>query len=174
MPRGIKITGFRERTKYFLVYGGRESKRKSSVPTTPQTTSSNTSLRIPSDHWFVANAALSPSLSQRTKKDRIKEEQPVEGPLTSDEILELKVLDPAMGSGHSWWRYRISRPRLWRSLIREGKDEDGIVTDEESTRYKRIVAERCIYGVDINPMAVEFGEAFTLADNDGLGRPLSF
>lgn len=141
LPRGCKISGFKEKGRYFLVYGGRESKRKSSG-----------SYYTP-DYivQYIVENTLGPLLSGGNRDGDMKDVE-----LTSDEILELKVLDPAMGSGHFLVAATEYLARAYgEALIKEGKDNDGVMSDEEFIRYKRKVAERCIYGVDINSMAVE-------------------
>lgn len=76
---------------------------------------------------------------------------------TPDQILDIKVCDPAMGSGaflvetcralaahltRAWERNPNLRPTL-------PQDED------EDLHARRLVAQRCLYGVDRNPMAVD-------------------
>jgi hypothetical protein len=77
-----------------------------------------------------------------------------------EEVLALKVCDPAMGSGaflveacrqlaarlvKAWTRWPETRPRI-------PDDED------EELHAKRLVAQRCLYGVDRNPRAVELAK----------------
>ena len=79
---------------------------------------------------------------------------------TPEEVLALKVCDPAMGSGaflveacrqlaawlvKAWTRWPQTRPRI-------PDDED------EELHAKRLVAQRCLYGVDKNPRAVELAK----------------
>jgi hypothetical protein len=74
-----------------------------------------------------------------------------------EDILELKVCDPAMGSGAflveacralaerlaaAWKRWPETRPKI-------PADED------EELHARRLVAPRCLYGVDKNPMAAD-------------------
>jgi hypothetical protein len=85
------------------------------------------------------------------------------------------VLDPAMGSGHflvAALEYLATA--YWEALNREGQDDDGIMSDEEFILCKRRVAERCIYGVDINPLAVELGKLSIWLTTMDKERPLSF
>jgi type I restriction-modification system DNA methylase subunit len=156
LPRSCKVKGLKPQGSYFLVYGGKESKRKSSG-----------SYYTP-DYivQYIVENTLTPLLKGENRGNQ---------PLSSEEILNLKVLDPAMGSGHFLVAATEFLARAYgEALIREGKDEDGIMDEAEFIRYKRKVAERCIYGVDINPMAVELAKLsmwlFTMDQN----RPLSF
>ena len=48
------------------------------------------------------------------------------------------------------------------------------MSDESFIRYKRLVAERCIHGVDRNPMAVELAKLSLWLFTMDKGRPLSF
>jgi hypothetical protein len=76
---------------------------------------------------------------------------------TPEQVLDLKVCDPAMGSGaflveacralatrliQAWTRWPETRPTI-------PHDED------EDLHARRLVAQRCLYGVDRNPMAVD-------------------
>ncbi|MBW1794343.1 MAG: N-6 DNA methylase [Deltaproteobacteria bacterium] len=176
LPRGCKIADYKENGSYFLVYGGRESKRKSSG-----------SYYTP-DYivQYIVENTLGPivrgdcrskpePLPEALKKLGVEKDKGPVGPLSSEEILQLKVLDPAMGSGHFLVAATEYLARAYgEALIREGKDEDGIMSGEEFIRYKRMIAERCIYGVDINPMAVELAKLSMWLFTMDPGRPLSF
>ncbi len=107
-----------------------------------------------------------------------------------DRILQLKVLDPAMGSGHflveatdflarELLKVLSGEPLLKPSeemVIREAKEPYGSKEpEEEDIRWaRREVVERCIFGVDLNPLAVELTKLslwlYTVAKN----RPLNF
>jgi hypothetical protein len=76
---------------------------------------------------------------------------------TPEDVLALKLCDPAMGSGaflveacrqlatrlvRAWARHRGTRPEI-------AADED------EDLLARRLVAQRCLYGVDKNPLATD-------------------
>ena len=85
-------------------------------------------------------------------------------------ILDLKVCDPACGSGHFLIAaaHRIAK-RV--AAIRTGDDEPS----PEATRHAvRDVVGRCLYGIDINPMAVELCKVSLWMEALEPGRPLSF
>jgi N-6 DNA Methylase len=85
-------------------------------------------------------------------------------------ILDLKVCDPACGSGHFLVAaaHRIAK-RL--ASLRTGDEEPS----PEATRAAlRDVVSRCIYGVDVNPMAVELCKVSLWMEALDPGRPLSF
>jgi hypothetical protein len=85
-------------------------------------------------------------------------------------ILDLKVCDPACGSGHFLVAaaHRIAK-RL--ASVRTGEEEPA---PEEVRRALRDVVSRCLYGVDLNPMAVELCKVSLWLEALDPGRPLSF
>ena len=85
-------------------------------------------------------------------------------------ILNLKVCDPACGSGHFLIAaaHRIAK-RL--AAVRTGEEEP---TPEARRRALRDVIGRCIYGVDINPMSVELCKVNLWMEAIEPGKPLSF
>jgi hypothetical protein len=77
-----------------------------------------------------------------------------------EDVLDLKICDPAMGSGaflveacralaarlvQAWARWPETRPKL-------PPDED------DDLHARRLVAQRCLYGVDKNPMATDLAK----------------
>jgi hypothetical protein len=85
-------------------------------------------------------------------------------------ILNLKVCDPACGSGHFLIAaaHRLAK-RL--AAIRTGDAES---SPEAVRRGLRDVVGRCLYGVDINPMAVELCKVSLWMEALEPGKPLSF
>lgn len=85
-------------------------------------------------------------------------------------LLNLKVCDPACGSGHFLIAaaHRIAR-RL--AAIRTGEEEPA---PEARRKALRDVVGRCIYGVDINPMAVELCKVSLWMEAIEPGKPFSF
>ena len=75
---------------------------------------------------------------------------------TVEQVLELKVCDPAMGSG----AFLVEACRqLGARVVKAWADHPGakpaIPPDEDELLFaKRLVAQRCLYGVDKNPFAV--------------------
>jgi len=72
-------------------------------------------------------------------------------------VLSLKVLDPACGSGAFLVEAcRQLGARLERAWDMHAAEKPQIPPDEdEATHARRLVAQRCLYGVDRNPMAVD-------------------
>jgi hypothetical protein len=75
---------------------------------------------------------------------------------TPEEILELKVLDPAMGSGAFLVEVcRQLADALVASWSRRGAVPTMPADEDPLIHARRLVAQRCLYGVDHNPMAVD-------------------
>jgi hypothetical protein len=114
-----------------------------------------------------------------------------------DELFDLRVLDPAMGSGHFLveavdfitdrllaflnafpWNPVIATLRQTRQTILGEMQNQGVNIDPtrltDVNLLKRHVLKRCIYGVDLNPMAVELAKVSLWLDCFTLGAPLSF
>ena len=118
-----------------------------------------------------------------------------------DDLFDLKVLDPAMGSGHFLVeavdfvcdrilgeREGFLRAFPWNPVTKFLQDtRDAIVTEMERqgvavdtgrltdiNLLKRHVLKRCVYGVDLNPMAVELAKVSLWLDCFTIGAPLSF
>jgi hypothetical protein len=92
-----------------------------------------------------------------------------------DEILRLRVLDPAMGSGAflvAACRYLASAYE--HAAVTVGGRRAGDVDDDERAAIRRLVAERCLYGVDLNPMAVQLARLSLWLATLSADRPLSF
>ena len=88
-------------------------------------------------------------------------------------ILELNILDPAVGSGH----FLIGAARrLARRLARARATADG-ESEPSPLLYQRALRDvigRCLYGVDINPMAAELCRVGLWLEALEPGKPLSF
>ena len=119
----------------------------------------------------------------------------------AEELFDLKVLDPAMGSGHFLVeavdficdrilgeRDGFLRAFPWnpvtkflqdtREAIIAEMERQGITVDAgrltDINLLKRYVLKRCVYGVDLNPMAVELAKVSLWLDCFTIGAPLSF
>jgi hypothetical protein len=85
-------------------------------------------------------------------------------------ILALKVCDPACGSGH-FLVAAARRIAMRLSAVRSGGDEP---SPDAVRRALRDVVGQCIYGVDLNPMAVELCKVSLWMEAIEPGRPPSF
>jgi len=113
------------------------------------------------------------------------------------DFFDVKVLDPAMGSGHflveavdfitdkmleflaafPWNPIFAYLESARREIVAEMEKLEIMIPEERLTDVnllKRHVLKRCIYGVDLNPMAVELAKVSLWLDCFTLGAPLSF
>ena len=101
------------------------------------------------------------------------------GPLVDDappeRILDLKVLDPAMGSGAFLVAACEYLAHAYEAaLIRGGGCHPSDLGPAEHASIRRTVAERCLFGVDLNPMAVQLGRLSLWLLTLAADRPLTF
>ncbi|MCX7214499.1 MAG: ATP phosphoribosyltransferase regulatory subunit [Burkholderiales bacterium] len=109
------------------------------------------------------------------------------------ELLDLKICDPAMGSGAflvqacRWLADRLVE--AWAQAEAQGHrfGVDGRVMDADASIEplprdiesrtviaRRLIAERCLYGVDLNPLAVELAKLSIWLVTLAKGRPFGF
>lgn len=112
---------------------------------------------------------------------------------SAEELLDLKICDPAMGSGAflvqvcRWLAERIvdswaAEENAGRRITSEGiavddlEARDGLLADpgDRLLIARRLVAERCLYGVDLNPLAVELAKLSIWLVTLAKGRPFGF
>jgi len=97
------------------------------------------------------------------------------GPLRPEQILDLKVCDPAMGSG----AFLVEACRqLGDALVEAWQAHDAmpeIPPDENEIVFaRRQVAQRCLYGVDRNPKAVDLAKLSLWLVTLAKDHPLTF
>jgi len=87
-------------------------------------------------------------------------------------VMEVNVLDPAMGSGH----FLVEATEyIARFLVDAGVQPEGKTQEEADLAFwKRRVVQSCIYGVDLNPLAVELAKLSLWLTTVAKDRPLSF
>jgi hypothetical protein len=122
-----------------LILQPSEARRKSGSHYTPR------SLTEP-----IVRTTFEPILNRLKEGDK---------PPKPEQILDLKVCDPAMGSG----AFLVEACRqLAEALIESWQVHGGrpeIPADEDEVIFaRRLVAQRCLYGVDKNPMAVDLAK----------------
>lgn len=138
----------------------------------------------------IVEKTLTPLVYEGPEKGAPRREWKLKSP---GDLLELKVCDPAMGSG----AFLIQACRYLAKRLAEswGREEeagrivtvDGFVldphesaerlppgTDERLVIARRLVAERCLYGVDLNPLAVELAKLSIWLITLAKGRPFGF
>ena len=95
----------------------------------------------------------------------------------ADHILSIKVLDPAMGSGHFLVEATDQLARwlvqAWATARPEEADSKEIA-EQDVHWARREVVRNCIYGVDLNPMAVELAKLSLWLTTVASNKPLSF
>ena len=113
-------------------------------------------------------------------------------------IERLRVVDPACGSGHflvetmrflgralhrAWVEELGGKPPAeFRDTIGQGWDADWQASDEEARAArsearawcKRRIAERCLFGVDLNPTAVQLARVALWIESAAGDRPLTY
>ena len=94
---------------------------------------------------------------------------------TADQILALRVVDPAMGSGAflvAACRYLAGA--VEDALIAEGHWHPADITADDRSALRRRVAQQCLYGVDLNPIAVQLARLSLWLATLAAGKPLTF
>ena len=114
-----------------------------------------------------------------------------------DRLLDIQVLDPAMGSGHflvealnqitRWATVMLDRypdhPLLAEMemdvrLVLSTQEQKGVKINRSlltpDVLLKRRIMKRCIFGVDINPLAVELARVSLWLDSFAIGVPLTY
>lgn len=115
---------------------------------------------------FLSQAALDPLIAPLVE---LAEENPDEA---ARRLLALRVCDPAMGSG----AFLVQAGRtLARGLARiRATGSGGRVTPEMVHQAKRQVVRSCLYGVDLNPLAVALAKVSLWLETLEPGKPLNF
>ncbi|MCP4535873.1 MAG: N-6 DNA methylase [Chloroflexi bacterium] len=85
-------------------------------------------------------------------------------------ILSVKVLDPAVGSGH----FLVKANNVMGAELARIRTGDEYPTEAQVQAAKRDVLAHCIYGVDLNPMAVELCKVSLWINASVADKPLSF
>ena len=115
---------------------------------------------------------------------------------SAEEILKLRICDPAMGSGAflvQTCRYMAERlAEAWENAESDktgkllttpsGHESEGFVSErlipneqlERISIARRLIADKCLYGVDINPMAVEMAKLSIWLITVDKKRPFTF
>lgn len=111
----------------------------------------------------LLDSALEPVIAERLAKAKSPKEK-------ETALLSLKVCDKAAGSGHFIIRagHRIARHL---ARLRSGEEEPSPAVHRTALRD---VIGHCLYGVDINPMAVELCKVTLWLEALEPGKPLSF
>lgn len=137
----------------------------------------------------IVTETLEPVVYIGPAEGKPREEWQLKSP---EELLDLKICDPAMGSGAflvqvcRWLAERVCES--WLIVEQSGSfiTSKGVVTIDESLELipvdpeerlvlaKRLISERCLYGVDINPLAVELAKLSIWLITLSKDRPFGF
>ena len=109
----------------------------------------------------LIKSALLPVIDDRLKA---QPENPTQA------LLSIKVVDPACGSGH----FLLAAARRIAAELAKYQSITGQPTEEEYRRALRQVVANCIYGVDLNPLAVELCKTALWLEALEPGKPLGF
>ena len=109
----------------------------------------------------LINTALEPVIEQKLRDNP-------NDPETA--LLSIKVIDPACGSGH----FLLAAARRIAERIVEQKAFISGVSDDEYHKTLHDVISHCIYGIDLNPMAVELARMGLWLEGVAENKPLSF
>lgn len=122
-------------------------------------------LRAAIDKLTPAGAMQRPKLERELRDCRLRLLAP---------YLSLKVLDPAMGSGHflvgaaDFLSQQMANDETLTLLYEPPAGED------PQEHFKRLVVEHCLYGVDLNPLAVELAKLSLWLHTVSRDKALSF
>ena len=152
---------------------------------------------------FLVNQGLNPIFDEREKLiaedvKRYRENKNEKNLQTCmDRILDIQVLDPSMGSGH-FLVEALNKITLWATDILKQHKEHPLISEIEADRkiiiaeqkrnkitidenllthdvlLKRKIMKRCIFGVDLNPMAVDLAKLSLWLDSFAIGVPLTY
>jgi hypothetical protein len=146
---------------------------------------------------FEERRALFGKLYARYLDERNDEERQRLAGEMEDALLGLKVVDPAMGSGHflvaavnkiAEWVIGVlkdnphsplnEKVEEMRREIISNQAKKNIELDTtlltDTVILKRLVMKQCVYGVDLNPLAVELAKLSLWLDSFTIGTPLTF
>jgi hypothetical protein len=117
---------------------------------------------------FYTPRALTEYLVRRTLA-------PLVADRSADQILDLRIADPAMGSG----AFLVAACRFLadsceHAMIRDGQWLEADASASHRATLRRLVAERCLYGVDLNPTAVQLARLSLWLTTLAADRPLTF
>ncbi|MFI2411272.1 Eco57I restriction-modification methylase domain-containing protein [Streptomyces sp. NPDC018947] len=111
----------------------------------------------------LLDSALDPVIDRAVRSGTTPKER-------EDALLALTVCDPACGSGH----FLVAAARRIARRLAEIRKDDPEPSAEDVRHALRDVVSRCVYGVDLNRMAVELAKVSLWIEAMEPGRPLTF
>ncbi|MDP2767205.1 MAG: N-6 DNA methylase [Candidatus Methanoperedens sp.] len=119
---------------------------------------------------YIVKNAVGPVVEEKWKEAKAKKQSFIEA------TLSVKVLDPAMGSGH----FLVGSIEYLADRLLKAAQEDinaGRLYEEAHLTpdwARREVVAHCIYGVDLNDLAVELAKVSLWLTTISKDKPLSF
>ncbi|MER7418332.1 DNA methyltransferase [Micromonospora peucetia] len=121
----------------------------------------------------LLDSALDPVIDDAVKRGEVAATaagQPDPSDTIVSELLSLTVCDPACGSGH----FLVAAARRIAKRVAAVRERNPEPTLDAVRSALHEVIARCIYGVDLNPMAVELAKVSLWLEALEPGKPLSF
>ncbi|MFQ5974783.1 MAG: Eco57I restriction-modification methylase domain-containing protein [Candidatus Hydrothermarchaeales archaeon] len=114
---------------------------------------------------YIVENTVGPIVDERIDKAEKESKEVV------DYLLGIKILDPAMGSGH----FLVEATNFLSHRIIEYMQDSGSYEEiPDLNEMKRKVVEKSIYGIDMNPLAVELAKVSLWLDTVSKYKALSF
>jgi hypothetical protein len=110
----------------------------------------------------LLDSALEPVVAEKIRGKQ--------GAAAAEALLDLKICDPAVGSGH----FLIGAAHRLAKHIATARSGENEPSPEAIRTALREVIGRCLYGVDINPMSAELCKVSLWIEALEPGKPLSF
>ena len=180
-----KPKGFVGKGEIYLTVGGYARKSSGSYFTPPSLVK------------FLVRQGLKDVLEKREQKFDIAIKNGKNTKLLEDILLDLQIIDPAMGSGHflvdatdqiTRWVMSVAHrypnapinkevSKTIKEVIAENRKKKITINPDLLTSnsiLKRMVMKRCIYGVDMNPLSVDLAKLSLWLDSFTIGMPLTY
>lgn len=139
-----------------------------------------TVLRLLNERWQEFEPKLNQWLAEidatpgETERRRLQERVDSElEQFVENQVLSLRACDPAMGSGHFLVHiaHQITNFILW---VLSRTPWSNVNVNLDADVWRKHIVENCLYGVDINQLAVELAKLSLWLATMQLGQPLSF
>ena len=111
----------------------------------------------------LIKSALEPVIADKLKAAKTTTEQ-------ETTLLNLKVCDPACGSGH----FLLAAARRIGKALAQVRTGEALPGSDPLRKAIRDVIQNCIYGVDLNPLAVDLCKVALWIEGFNRGLPLNF
>lgn len=121
---------------------------------------------------YIVKNTLGPLIEEKRKEWETGDQKE---PLWK-KYLELKVLDPAMGSGHFLVEaVNFIGEEVLQAWMQQHEEDENPPLNEGTIEWARHeVVRHCVFGVDLNPLAVELAKLSLWLATVQVNRPLSF